>query len=94
MLCDTRTEVAGGDGDGRLEQLRLRHQDTGDTGTEPADGLFVLIGAQPFTDWLPEVVGSDQWGFILTGPDLAGRWTLGRDPYLLETSTPGCVRRR
>jgi thioredoxin reductase (NADPH) len=27
-----RTEVAGGGGDGRLEQLSLRHQDTGDTG--------------------------------------------------------------
>ena len=28
-------------------------------------------------------------GFILTGPDLAERWTLQREPYLLETSTPG-----
>jgi thioredoxin reductase (NADPH) len=56
-----RTEVAGGGGDGCLEQLRLRHRDTGDTETEPADGLFVLIGAQPFTGWLPEAVGRDQW---------------------------------
>ena len=84
-----RTEVAGGGGDGRLEQLRLRHRDTGDTQTEQADGLFVLIGAQPFTDWLPETVGRDQWGYILTGPDLAERWTLQREPYLLETSAPG-----
>jgi len=84
-----RTEVAGGDGDGRLEQLRLRHRDTGDTQTEPADGLFVLIGAQPFTEWLPEAIGRDPWGYILTGPDLAERWTLEREPYLLETSTPG-----
>ena len=84
-----RTEVAGGGGDGRLEQLSLRHRDTGDTQTEQADGLFVLIGAQPFTDWLPETVGRDQWGYILTGPDLAERWTLRREPYLLETSAPG-----
>ena len=84
-----RTEVAGGGGDGRLEQLRLRHRDTGDTETEQAGGLFVLIGAQPFTEWLPGAVGRDQWGFILTGPDLAERWTLQREPYLLETSTPG-----
>jgi thioredoxin reductase (NADPH) len=35
-----RTEVAGGGRDGRLEQLRLRHRDTGDTETEPADGLL------------------------------------------------------
>src|SRR5580700_7813478 len=84
-----RTEVAGGNGDGHLEQLKLRQRDTSDTETEPADALFVLIGAQPFTDWLPEAVGRDQWGFILTGPDLAERWTLQREPYLLETSTPG-----
>ena len=84
-----RTEVAGGGGDGRLEQLSLRHRDTGDTQTEQADGLFALIGAQPFTDWLPETVGRDQWGYILTGPDLAERWTLRREPYLLETSAPG-----
>jgi thioredoxin reductase (NADPH) len=84
-----RTEVAGGDGDGRLEQLRLRHRDTGECRTEPADGLFVLIGAEPFTDWLPEAVSRDQWGFILTGPDLAARWTQPREPYLLESSTPG-----
>jgi thioredoxin reductase (NADPH) len=84
-----RTEVAGGSGDGHLEQLSLRHRDTGDTATEPADGLFVLIGAQPFTEWLPEAIGRDQWGYILTGPDLAERWTLQRDPYLLEASTPG-----
>jgi thioredoxin reductase (NADPH) len=84
-----RTEVAGGGGDGHLERLSLRDRDTGDTATEPADGLFVLIGAQPFTEWLPEAVGRDQWGYILTGPDLAERWTLQREPYLLETSTPG-----
>ncbi len=84
-----RTEIAGGGGDGRLEQLSLRHRDTGDTQTQPADGLFVLIGAQPYTDWLPGAVGRDQWGFILAGPDLAERWTLQREPYLLETSTPG-----
>ena len=84
-----RTEVAGGGGDGRLQQLRLRHRDTGDTETEPADGLFVLIGAQPFTAWLPDAVGRDPWGYILTAPDLAERWSLQREPYLLETSTPG-----
>ena len=38
-----RTEIAGGGGDGCLEQLRLQHRDTGDTETEQADGLFVLI---------------------------------------------------
>jgi hypothetical protein len=71
------------------EQLRLRHRDTDETETEPADGLFVLIGAEPFTQWLPEGVGRDPRDFILTGPDLAERWTQQRAPFLLETSTPG-----
>ena len=48
--------MASGDGDGRPEQLRLRHRDTCDTKTEPADVLFVLIGAQPFTELLPEAI--------------------------------------
>jgi thioredoxin reductase (NADPH) len=84
-----RTQVPGAGGNGRLEQLTLRHRDTGESQTEPADGLFILIGAQPFTDWLPLTVSRDQWGFVLTGPDLAERWTQPREPHLLETSTPG-----
>jgi thioredoxin reductase (NADPH) len=33
----------------------------------------------------------DPRGYVLTGDDVvkAGRWTLGRDPYLLESSVPG-----
>ena len=33
-----------------------------------AAGLFVLIGASPFTGWLPPEVGRDDWGYVLTGP--------------------------
>jgi thioredoxin reductase (NADPH) len=84
-----RTELVGAGGDGHLERLTLRYEETGDTETAPADGLFVLIGGQPFTEWLPEGVGRDQWGFILTGPDAAERGAARRAPLLLETSTPG-----
>jgi thioredoxin reductase (NADPH) len=92
------TEVVGGGGEGRLEYLQLRDSGSGQTEQVPADGLFVLIGAKPFTQWLPEEVGRDQWGFILTGPDTGARWTLPRPPSLLETSMPrvfaaGDVRR-
>ena len=55
----------------------------------PAAGLFILIGAQPFTGWLPEAIKRDQWGFILTGPDTGQDWPLQRPPFLLETSLPG-----
>ena len=68
----------------------LRNRDSGETelGT-PAAGLFVLIGAQPFTGWLPEAIQRDPWGFILTGPDTGQAWPLQRAPFLLETTTPG-----
>ena len=55
-------------------------------------GLFIFIGADAETDWLPPEIALDpKGGFVLTGPDAAasGRWELERDPYLLETSVPG-----
>jgi len=55
----------------------------------PAAGLFVLIGAEPLTEWLPESVGRDPWGFVLTGSDIDQHWPLRRAPILLETSLPG-----
>ena len=84
-----RCEVAGGGGSGHLEQLLLRNRDSGKTEGTPAAGLFVLIGAQPFTSWLPEAIQRDQWGFIVTGPDTGQDWPLQRPPFLLETTTPG-----
>ncbi len=84
-----RSEVAGGGGDGRLEYLLIRDRDSGRTESQPAAGLFILIGAQPFTGWLPGAIARDQWGFILTGPDAAPHWLLPRAPFLFETTTPG-----
>ena len=82
----TRTEVAAGLGDGRLEQLELRTPEG--TETVPAAALVVLIGAHPHTEWLPDEVTRDEWGYIATGPDATG-WPLERQPLPLETSLPG-----
>jgi thioredoxin reductase (NADPH) len=84
-----RSEITGGGGDGRLEHLLIRDRDSGRTESLPAAGLFILIGAQPFTGWLPDAIHRDQWGFILTGPDAAPYWPLQRAPFLLETTAPG-----
>ena len=84
-----RSEVAGGGGDGRLEHLLIRDRDSGQTETVPAAGLFILIGAKPFTGWLPDTIRRDRWGFILTGADAAPQWPLPRAPFLFETTTPG-----
>ena len=61
----TATEVVGGGGDGHLEHLVLRQGDAEET--VAADGLFVLIGARPHTDWLPDAIARDRHGFLLTG---------------------------
>jgi thioredoxin reductase (NADPH) len=60
------TEVVGGEGAERLERLTLRGGD-GATVTVPADALFVLIGAEPKTDWLPAEITRDRYGFVVTG---------------------------
>ena len=84
------TELVGGGGTGRLQYLELRTRATGEHETVAADGLFVLIGARPRTDWLPEQIARDRQGFLLTGADLQGdrRWPLERRPLLLETTMP------
>jgi thioredoxin reductase (NADPH) len=61
------TEICGGAGNGRLERLELRSCETGRTRTVGAGGLFVLIGAHPNTEWLPDAVERDGWGYVCTG---------------------------
>jgi thioredoxin reductase (NADPH) len=84
------TEVVGGGGAEHLEQLVLRDRRDGGEKTVAADALFLLIGAQPHTGWLPPEVARDEQGFVLTGPDLERRakWPLERSPFHLETSVP------
>jgi thioredoxin reductase (NADPH) len=90
-----RTEVTAVEGAGRLEAVTVRDGVTEATETLPAAALFILIGAEPHTDWLASAVERDERGFVLTGRDLlrAGRppqgWPLDRPPLLLETSLPG-----
>ena len=86
----TETSVIGGGGEGRLQHLILREGPRGDEESVPADGLFVLIGARPHTEWLPPEIARDQEGFVLTGEALGGPGlSLERRPYSLETSMPG-----
>ena len=84
-----RVEVVGGTGTSHLESLVLEDRESGTRREVPADALVVLIGSQPRAEGLGESVACDQWGFILTGPDLlgdvGGRWRLDRPPMPLET---------
>jgi thioredoxin reductase (NADPH) len=86
-----RAEVARCSGEGGLlDAINLRDCVTGEVETVPAAALFILIGAEPHTSWLPAAIRRDKWGYVLTGPDLpAGSWPLDRPPLMLETSVPG-----
>lgn len=58
--------------------------------TVRAAGLFVMIGADPHTEWLTPALRVDDNGFILTGGDLpADAWPLERRPLSFETTLPG-----
>jgi thioredoxin reductase (NADPH) len=87
--------VTGGAGTGRLERLTILDQTSGVTETVPAAAVFVLIGAEPRTQWLPDDIKRDRWGFVVTGTDLMTgghppeNWPLQRPPMLLESSLPG-----
>jgi thioredoxin reductase (NADPH) len=93
IVVETHTEVIEAVGETRLESVKLRTPNGEET--RQASGLFIFIGAAPQTDWLPESVMRDANGFILSGSDLRVEgqlpriWKEERDPYLLETSTPG-----
>jgi thioredoxin reductase (NADPH) len=81
-------EIVGAGGDGRLENLVLRDNRTGETETVAASALFVMVGADPHTEWLPETIQRDGHGFVKTGADVEG-WSLPRPPFAFETSLPG-----
>jgi thioredoxin reductase (NADPH) len=90
----SRTMIVNGDGDTRLRQLTLEQSDSGEREVVHADALFVMIGADPHTGWLPAEIARDEQGFLLTGPDVVGAglprpWPLERLPLALETSLPG-----
>ena len=58
----------------------------------PLDALFVLIGAQPHTEWLAGTLERDLHGFLVTGRDLGpprAAGEAGREPLPMETSLPG-----
>ncbi len=85
-----RARVVGGAGESRLETITVEDGETGQRAELPAAALFVMIGAEPRTEWLRDVVRCDERGYILTGRDVpAEAWPLQRPPLPYETSLPG-----
>jgi thioredoxin reductase (NADPH) len=82
-------------GEDRLEELELENIVSGERERAKAAALFIFIGARPVTDWITLDIIKDDKGFIETGRDLLKyesfkkAWKLTREPYLLETCSPG-----
>jgi thioredoxin reductase (NADPH) len=86
-----RTEVVRALGTNSLEAIDVRNSDTEEITPLESGGLFLFIGADAETAWLPLEIALDRRGYVLTGQDVGDdtEWSLNRDRYLLETSVPG-----
>ena len=91
IRVETRSEVVAVHGDEQLEAIEVIDRRAGTTSRRDTTALFVLIGADAATDWLPLEIARDEHGFVLTGADAmkAGQWKADREPFALETSAPG-----
>jgi thioredoxin reductase (NADPH) len=91
IRVETQSEVVGVFGGEHLEAIEVIDRRSGVTTRRDATVLFVMIGADAITDWLPPEIAQDSHGYILTGVDAMkqGVWDREREPYALETSVPG-----
>jgi thioredoxin reductase (NADPH) len=85
-----RTRVVNGHGESRLESLTVEDAQTGHQEQVSAVAVFIMIGAEPRTEWLRGLIKLDDRGFVLTGRDVPlESWSLTRTPLPFETSLPG-----
>jgi thioredoxin reductase (NADPH) len=95
IAVHTRTEIVTLEGEGQLDHVQWRDNQTGLIERRDIRHVFVMAGAVPATAWLDGCLTLDDKGFNTTGPDLSqlslqdAKWPLRRAPYLLETSRPG-----
>ena len=85
ITLHTRCQVSELQGERSLEGIVWTDRDSGEQMPHQIENLFVMIGAQPNTDWLGGCLELDAKGFVATAPraDEAG----GNTPY--ATSQPG-----
>ena len=95
ITLHVHTEIVGLEGNGHLERIAWRENQTGRSESHAIRHVFTMTGAVPSTRWLGGCLVLDDKGFIKTGSGLsredllAAGWPLARTPHLLETSRPG-----
>jgi thioredoxin reductase (NADPH) len=88
----TNARVVDVEGSTNVESIRLQDLATGSEETRQASALFIFVGAVPHSSYLEGSVAMNDRGFIYTGSDVTTfttDWALHRDPFPLETSSPG-----
>jgi thioredoxin reductase (NADPH) len=90
VRVQTLSQVVDAYGEDHLEAIAVSDA-TGKTNRAKTSALFILIGADAETHWLPSQIDRDARGYVVTGPAVAKseHWPGERDPYLLETTVPG-----
>jgi thioredoxin reductase (NADPH) len=91
VAVQLKAEIRAVHGDQHLTAIDILDRASKEVRRHECGGLFIFIGADAETAWLPEDIARDARGFVVTGDDLkrGGHWSHSRDPYLLETSVPG-----
>jgi thioredoxin reductase (NADPH) len=90
VKVETCTEVISVMGKRHLETIRTARAGEQPI-TRPANALYVMIGADAVTHWLPENLQRDEDSFVCTGRDVTdfSAWGENRSPFPLETNLPG-----
>jgi thioredoxin reductase (NADPH) len=85
--------VIDGGGQERLESIVLADRANETVEEVSANALFIVIGGEPHTEWLPDEIVRDEGGYIVIGRDVLEQpevaWELEREPLTLETTMPG-----
>jgi thioredoxin reductase (NADPH) len=95
VRIELQSEIVVLDGKDHLEAIEVRNSLSGTTTRRATAFVFVFIGADAETEWLPPEIARDARGYLTTGLrteeicKLVRPWPLERDPFHLETSVPG-----
>jgi thioredoxin reductase (NADPH) len=94
VVIHEQTEIEAIHGSRHVEAISLRNNATKSASRVPCAAVFVFIGAEPSTEWLPAEIARDAHGYLLTGTDVvrSALWPRrDRDPCALETTVPGIL---
>jgi thioredoxin reductase (NADPH) len=73
-----------------LEAIEVRDSRTGETRTRPSDALFIMIGADAETAWLPPEIALDDHGYVCSPARMPNSAERGRSNATRTSSRRAC----